>query len=839
MNNEDVFNKNMRYLRRACIASQILIFFGALCVALTLFALSIGFANHAVASVASDDSDKTRYESEIVQGLKNRVQSDLNKYCPDGCSILGIEADAREIFDTSSASLGFETNVAAPRRFALRRALVEILIDNRLGTSNIERIENVLERSSKNYGFSVELEFIRTTLPDSPQLVRAESQARSLALDAVRAAYDKVIADFCPEECRLNSVEISTSRMTVDEMQSQPARRISVIPESKWALFIRGTTVAMSIDEQMPDLRREQIEELMRDSMESYGAAALNVKKTSFPRSARQLQKDADELRSDPWGLDKLGRALKVFREFANTKEIIRERESVSRETENKKESVEERKTDTKESFDKSRETSQLQSQFQTENTVSAKESLAGFWSQEKILLAAGIVAVLLVIGAFALRYVLTGKQVQHLISEGRGGFSDTFSGAPEASLIDPSLIGVPPPSHAAAHPQSLAPAAALRAPSQMPVALTDELAQRLNTQTLKDELSQAFITQPKLAREVFARVLREDGVEFSAKCVAVLGEMVVFDLVTDDDLKKEVALLAEYIHVSTPYVSDVEQLSVLRNLKLKLTAAKMRIMTQRTKEAFDFLRSQSARQIYDLIVDESPRSQAVVLTQLATDKRRMVFELFEGALKNDLLRELCIKETLPREYLQNVADALKRKLRHTGVLDGEVLGGADVLIDLLEQSDRDGQAQMMVDLDVNNPELSRQVRSRLVSVESLAYLSDGLLLEIFLSLEPQTMVVFLAGVREHIRSMILNKAPDEVAADWSSSAANVRGIDPETFRLAEMQVIGKVRGFAANGMLSLFEINEIMFPIQKSRKDGSSRTEPVNRVPVSNLVVA
>jgi flagellar motor switch protein FliG len=177
--------------------------------------------------------------------------------------------------------------------------------------------------------------------------------------------------------------------------------------------------------------------------------------------------------------------------------------------------------------------------------------------------------------------------------------------------------------------------------------------------------------------------------------------------------------------------------------------------------------------------------------------------------------------------------------LRHTGVLDGEVLGGADVLIDLLEQSDRDGQAQMMVDLDVNNPELSRQVRSRLVSVESLAYLSDGLLLEIFLSLEPQTMVVFLAGVREHIRSMILNKAPDEVAADWSSSAANVRGIDPETFRLAEMQVIGKVRGFAANGMLSLFEINEIMFPIQKSRKDGSSRTEPVNRVPVSNLVVA
>jgi hypothetical protein len=836
MKKSNVHNKNLRSPWRKLASSRtrfyVSMFFSALITAGFIFAHQTSVH----ASVGNDDPEKNRYENEVVQNLKNRMQSDLNKYCPDGCSILGVEAEAREIFDTSSASLGFETNVAAPRRFSVRRAFVELLLDNRLGSSNIERIENVLERSSKNYGVPVELEFIRTTLPDSPQLVRAETQSRSLAMDTVRAAYEKVVFDFCPEQCRLNSVEISTSRISVDEIHTQPARRVAVIPESKWALYIQGTTVNLSIDEQMPDLRREQIEELMRDSMEAYGAVALNVKKTSFPRSARELQKDADEQRADPWGLDKLGRALKVFREFANTKEIIRERESVSRESENNKESLAERNFDSKQSFDKLRESTQ--SQLQSENTISAKENESSFWSQEKVLLVAGVIAALLLVTGFALRFVLTGKQVQHLISEGRGAVPDLFSGTPEESLVDAAGLGVTPP-RSMPPLQASVPVAALRQMPQMPLGLNDELAQRLNIQTLKDELTQAFISQPKLAREVFARVLREDGVEFSAKCVAVLGEVVIFDLVTDDDLKKEVALLAEYIHVSTPYVSDAEQLLVLRNLKLKVTAAKMRIMTQRTKEAFDFLRSQSARQIYDLIVDESSRSQAVVLTQLSTEKRRMVFELFEGSLKNDLLRELCIKETLPREYLQNVADALRRKLRQTGITDGETLGGADVLIDLMERSDRDGQAKMMADLDINNPELSRQVRSRLVSVESLAYLSDGLLLEIFLSLEPQTMVVFLAGVREHIRSIILNKAPDEVASDWSSSASSVRGIDPETFRLAEMQVIGKVRGFAANGMLNLFETNEIMFPIQRSDRERTSRSDSVHRVPVSNLVVA
>jgi flagellar motor switch protein FliG len=370
-------------------------------------------------------------------------------------------------------------------------------------------------------------------------------------------------------------------------------------------------------------------------------------------------------------------------------------------------------------------------------------------------------------------------------------------------------------------------------------VGVNDEVAMRMNIQALRDELSQMFISQPKVARDVFARILREDGIEFSAKCVSVLGEILVFDLMGDDDVKKEVALLAEYIHVNAPIVGDSEQLSLLRNLKLKLTAGKMRQLTQRTRDIFDFLKSYSARQIYDLIADESARSQAVVLTQLPTEKRRAVFELFDGSLKSALLRELCIKESLPREYLYNVAQALKRKLERMGTGDGEMLGGAEVIIDLMERGDRGGQSEMLENLDRTNPELARQVRSRLVSVETLAYLSDGLLLEIFLALEPQVMVTFLAGTRERIRNLILSKAPDEVADDWNESATQIRGLDAEAFKLAEMQVLGKIRSFAAGGMINLNEINNVMYPPVTSSDADTAIREVNRRFRIANPVVA
>lgn len=810
---------------------------------LALVVLTLFFTPAQVFASVASDPEKARFDDQITSKVQSRVQTDLNRYCPDGCSLLGIEVDSREVFDTARVTLGFDSADATPRKFEALRADVEILVDNRLGATNIERLLDVLTKAARGYGLPIELQLTRTTFPDSPQVIRSETESKSLALGRVKGEIEQVVSNFCPDDCRLNSVEVKTSRMAVEESQTQPSHRVVVVPESKWALMIQGASVNLSVDDSMSLSRKSQIEAVVRDVLNSFGTAQLVVKSTQLPKSARLIEKDDNDLRSDPWGIDKLGKALKVFREFANTKEIIKEREVSSREM--NREAVSERKTSTNEKIDKTRE-SEKSSLTESESLSTTKDEngLASFWTQERTLLLAGALCVILVIAALGLRFVLTGKQVQHLISEGRGVLTD--ESMPSVSE-DPALFhGNSGRSLATGQADSGGGVRGQRGAAgyAMPVAaglpvLSDEVARTLNIQSLRDEVTQYFIAQPKISREVFARILREDGVEYAAKCVSVLGEMVVFDLAGDHDLKKEVTLLAEYIHVSPPFVSVSEQLDVLQSLKLKLTAGKIRQLTQKTQDVFDFLRAHSARAIYNLIVDETPRSQAVVMTQLSTEKRRSVFEMFHGQSKSDLLRALGVSESLSRDYLQNVADVLKRKIKSTNIADSGLLGGADVILDLMEQSDRGTQALMLAELDINEPELSRQVRGRLVSIETLGYLSDGLLLEIFLSMESQPMVVFLAGVREHIRHMILQKAPDDIASDWNVSASNLKGIDPENYRLAEMQVLGKMRTFVSSGLLNLAEINGIMFP----RNEGASSQAPeemsLRRFNISSPVVA
>lgn len=843
-----VANKKADAMRRSVKLSVVSFF----CAALTSLLVQLSPSPSALASqqiqhvqaMTPADPEKLRFDEEIIQRIRTRLQSDLTKYCPDGCTILGVDVESRELFDTNSASLGFESANAGPRTFLVSSAVAEVLVDNRLGKSNIERIRDVLLRSSRRYGVPLELEFTNAALPDPPHVIRAEAEAKAEAVTLVKGSIERILSDFCPLECRLQTLEVKTVRIPLEEAQSSLMRRAVVIRESKHALVVSGVTASLTLGSEMEENRRLQIENLLRDHLDNYGQGVLNVKLTSMPKAASELQKDSDELRNDPWGLERLGRSLRIFREFANTKEVIRERDSISRESEREKQSERERERNRESLSERSNtsqsvESSQTKEMSDTQKTLS-ENGLQEFWTKDRVLLFAGVFAVLLLVGALALRYVLTSKQVQHLISEGRGVQGAQADFGDEVAI--PAATDMSQSSFVANSPATAVPAAPPLRPRAVVMStggINDEVAQRMNIQSLRDELTQMFISQPKVARDVFSRILREDGIEFSAKCVSVLGEIMVFDLLGDDDVKKEVALLAEYIHVNAPVVGDSEQLSVLRSLKLKLTAGKIRQMTQRAQDTFDFLKSFSGRQIYDLICDESARSQAVVLTQLPTDKRRSVFELFEGSLKSALLRELCIKETLPREYLFNVAMALKRKIEKIGASGGEMLGGADVIIDLVERSERESQLEMIENLDRTNPELARQVRSRFVSVETLAYLSDGLLLEIFLSLEPQVMVTFLAGTRDKIRQLILRKAPDEIADDWNESASNIRGLDSESFRLAEMQVLSKIRSFAASGLINLNEINEVMYPRVSPSEADTAIKDMSRRFKISSPVVA
>src|SRR5690606_11672265 len=128
---------------------------------------------------------------------------------------------------------------------------------------------------------------------------------------------------------------------------------------------------------------------------------------------------------------------------------------------------------------------------------------------------------------------------------------------------------------------------------------------------------------------------------------------------------------------------------------------------------------------------------------------------------------ELCRAEAIPKEYLNNIAKALSRKVEARPEFDTQNIRSSEIIIDLLERSELFEQRQIMGNLRRTNTDAARAIMLKLVTVEILPYLIDGHLIEIILGMEREDLLAFLVGTRDHIRDLLLGKAPYELSQSW------------------------------------------------------------------------
>jgi flagellar motor switch protein FliG len=210
---------------------------------------------------------------------------------------------------------------------------------------------------------------------------------------------------------------------------------------------------------------------------------------------------------------------------------------------------------------------------------------------------------------------------------------------------------------------------------------------------------------------------------------------------------------------------------------------------------------------------------------------------MYQGPAKVDLMRELCRADAIPKEYLSNVAKALEKKVMTRPEFDTENLRSNDILLELMEKAELAEQRDLMRNLLETNPEAARGIKLKLVTVEVMPYLKDGHLLELVLGMEREDLLTFLSGTREHIRALLLAKAPEELSESWLEDLANIKGFNEQNFRLVELKVINRIRALVNNGVINLLDINDMIFGKAEDLASGEEETDVVGVESESSMV--
>ncbi len=723
-----------------------------------------------VSFAQSGSYEKLRLQT--IADVRAKIQPVLLQYCKDACMIIDIVPLIDENLGDSE-DLGFEGVVGEDQGelLSVSKVNIQIQVDDRVTAINRDRMSSILKNNLQSGAYVADVVWMPVSLPQIGQTMAKEEQLKQLVQQSISQAIEKVIESYCPDSCVLSQTTVSGRLITPDESVDVAPEELARDRSGNGILKIEGIEVEVSIDDAISAATRTKIVNVMKVKTRFHAPVKLDVLVTSFPESFATKKEKEDLASADPYGLGRLRETLKIFRELAGTKEIITNNSTSDR--------------------------SAVSNSSREELSSSERNQTSGGSKTEPwewALYVAGIILLLGILAFIIIRFAGANRDAK-LMMEAAYAPRDQQA---RSAAVSSGGERVVPDNH------------------------RQDMSTRMRIEDLKNELIAIFVDQPKVAKETFSRLLQEEGIEETAKFVHIFGHMVVFELLTDPNLQRDLYELSEYYHKSEFVFSQEDELKLINALKTRVTANEIRVLTRKQMDQFDFLSKLDSNQIYTLIAEEKPAVQSIVLTQLDHKRRRAVFEMYQGESKVTLMKELCRADAIPKDYLSNVAMVLHKKVTAKPEFDTENLRSSDILFDLLEKANLTEQKALMANLNASNQDAARAIKLKLVTVEIIPYLKDGQMVEIMLGLERSDVKMFLAGTREHIRNLILSKAPDELAESWVEDLENMAGFDEQVFRLAEMKILSRIRSLVNNGVINLLDLNEMIFVDQAKADDAA-----------------
>jgi len=714
--------------------------------------------------------------------IRNLLEPVLEKYCPDQCKLMSVTTEV-DLAVQDELSPGFSDEQSASLNdIEASSARIKLLIDDKIGPVSRTKLLELTQQFLDTLDFPVKVE---TQIAHFPQPVSSAGKIADMR-DRISKQFKGTLEDlfrqFCPEHCLLADFSLTTEAVNSEESQYGDAGEF--VEDAGVAVRIRNLSGKILVDDTLTPAEQQNILEMAKLRTNTFKNVDLSLKPMKFPRP-ETIAKNGARLGNG------MGRSPAGSVDSTSSENNSQTNQTTSNQNDSKSES----KTVTNAS-NTSNETNARQERFEriekierVENGDAVQQELQKF-KVYGLVFACAIIGLLVFISMTSLRPGTGGSHsVQRVI---QSLVSDPVSSAAPSTWKGMSSGGIDPGALTGDEKAAL-------------------VARRFEIERLKDELTNLFAEQPKVARHVFSRVLTEDGVETTSAYIHIFGESVVLEMLRDPSLQSDMAELMEF-HAKNPTdISDEDKLDLLKKLHNKAVAGKLFVMGSRSTHLFEFLTDMDGQQIMEMLRNESITVKAIVMTQCDLQKRSMIFAQLDEASRMKLLDELSRIDYLPKDYIHNVAAALKRKRRENPRLNTEALPGSDVLLTLLEKSESEMARNVVKNLESSNPDIARMIKGRLVTLDTLQYLKDSHLLEVVLSLKHDELLTFLKGAPPEVRNTIYAKSPKDLVADIEEELETTQALSRDAYLGIERKVLNRIKIMVNDGQINLVDVNERM----------------------------
>lgn len=228
------------------------------------------------------------------------------------------------------------------------------------------------------------------------------------------------------------------------------------------------------------------------------------------------------------------------------------------------------------------------------------------------------------------------------------------------------------------------------------------------------------------------------------------------------------------------------------------------KILLNANAKGLSTLKWMDPRSIADVIHNEHPQIQAIVLSHLEPDQAANVLMNFDERVRLDLIMRISTQEPVQPKALEELNQILEDRLMIAAAAQPRTIGGIKQAADIMNHFESTIEKDMVDAIKEKDEDLAGEIQELMFVFENLTEVDDRGIQSLLREISTETLILALKGADNELKEKIfsnMSKRAAELLKDDLESKGPVKVSDVE---LAQKEIIGIAKRMADNGELSL-----------------------------------
>lgn len=267
----------------------------------------------------------------------------------------------------------------------------------------------------------------------------------------------------------------------------------------------------------------------------------------------------------------------------------------------------------------------------------------------------------------------------------------------------------------------------------------------------------------PEKSAQIFKQ-LKEDEIELLTLEIANIS--TVLPEIKEEVLEEfyQICLAQQYItEGGISYAKEILEKALGESKALEVIS-KLTVSLQ--VRPFDFVRKADASQIVTFIQDEHPQTIALILSYLKAQQAGQVLAELSPEKQAEVARRIALMDRTSPEVIKEVEKALEKKLASTMMNEFTTVGGVDSVVEILNVVDRGTEKNIMEILEVEDSELTLEIKRKMFVFEDILKLDNRTVQAILRNdIDNKELATALKGSSAELQELIFNNLSKRLAA--------------------------------------------------------------------------